>query len=131
MNKRFFYKLFVVLVLLLTAFIIKPDRAMLRIAIYAMAYLLAGYDVLFSAGRNMLNGQLFDENFLMSIATLGAFIIGRYSEAVAVMLFIRSRFLPKPRCRQVKAFNSSTDGHQAGGRVCAKSSGRRRFPLRK
>ncbi len=50
-------------------------------------YLLIGYDILYKAYRNIRNGQVFDENFLMMIATFGAFGVGEYSEAVAVMLF--------------------------------------------
>ena len=50
-------------------------------------YLIIGYDILFKAARNIRNGQIFDENFLMMIATFGAFGVGEYSEAVAVMLF--------------------------------------------
>ena len=50
-------------------------------------YLIIGYDILYKAARNIRNGQVFDENFLMMIATFGAFGVGEYSEAVAVMLF--------------------------------------------
>lgn len=50
-------------------------------------YLIIGYDILYKAARNIRNGQVFDENFLMVIATFGAFGVGEYSEAVAVMLF--------------------------------------------
>lgn len=50
-------------------------------------YLIIGYDILFKAARNIRNGQVFDENFLMMVATFGAFGVGDYSEAVAVMLF--------------------------------------------
>ena len=50
-------------------------------------YLIIGYDILFKAARNIRNGQIFDENFLMMVATFGAFGVGEYSEAVAVMLF--------------------------------------------
>lgn len=50
-------------------------------------YLIIGYDILWKAARNIRNGQVFDENFLMMIATFGAFGVGEYSEAVAVMLF--------------------------------------------
>ncbi len=52
-----------------------------------VSYLILGYDVLKRAGRNILKGRIFDENFLMTVATLGAFAIGEYPEAVAVMLF--------------------------------------------
>lgn len=52
-----------------------------------MSYLLVGAPVLKKAGRNIIKGQVFDENFLMSLATIGAFIIGEYPEGVAVMIF--------------------------------------------
>lgn len=59
----------------------------LGLLLYAIPYLLIGWDVLYSAGRNISHGQVFDENFLMCIATFGAFGVGEYPEAVAVMLF--------------------------------------------
>ena len=55
--------------------------------IFAVPYLTIGYDIIFKAVRNIFNGQVFDENFLMCVATFGAFGTGEYSEAVAVMLF--------------------------------------------
>ena len=55
--------------------------------IFAFPYLIIGYDIIFKAVRNIFNGQVFDENFLMCVATFGAFGTGEYSEAVAVMLF--------------------------------------------
>jgi Cd2+/Zn2+-exporting ATPase len=55
--------------------------------LYFIPYAIIGYDILLRACRNIINGQVFDENFLMSIATVGAFVIGEYSEAVFVMLF--------------------------------------------
>lgn len=58
-----------------------------RLLLFVPAYLIIGYDVLCKAGRNILHGQVFDENFLMCLATIGAFALGEYSEAVAVMLF--------------------------------------------
>ena len=56
-------------------------------ALYLVPYLTAGWDVLWKALRNIRNGQVFDENFLMSLATVGAFATGEYAEAVFVMLF--------------------------------------------
>ncbi|MBE5934072.1 MAG: cadmium-translocating P-type ATPase, partial [Lachnospiraceae bacterium] len=56
-------------------------------AMYLVPYLIIGGKVLAKAGRNILNGQVFDENFLMALATIGAFILGEYTEAAAVMLF--------------------------------------------
>jgi Cd2+/Zn2+-exporting ATPase len=61
--------------------------ASLNLAVFIAAYLLVGWDVVLRSLKNIAKGQLFDENFLMSIATLGAFAIGEYAEGVAVMLF--------------------------------------------
>ncbi|MDO4330051.1 MAG: heavy metal translocating P-type ATPase [Lachnospiraceae bacterium] len=59
----------------------------LGFAAYLIPYLLIGYDIIWKAARNIRHGQIFDENFLMMIATFGAFGVGEYSEALAVMLF--------------------------------------------
>lgn len=58
-----------------------------RLLIFMVPYLVIGWDIVFKAARGIGNGQVFDENFLMTIATFGAFGVGEYSEAVAVMLF--------------------------------------------
>lgn len=55
--------------------------------IYLIPYLVIGYDIVYKAVRNISHGQVFDENFLMMVATFGAFVVKEYSEAVAVMLF--------------------------------------------
>lgn len=60
-----------------------------ELIVFIPAYLLSGWSVLKTAGRNILRGQIFDENFLMTIATLGAFAIHQFPEAVAVMLFFK------------------------------------------
>ena len=73
-------------ILLIALLIAKPPYP-LSFALYMLCYLLAGYDVILSAVRNISKGRIFDENFLMSIATIGAIIIGEFPEAVAVMLF--------------------------------------------
>ncbi|MGE4272296.1 MAG: heavy metal translocating P-type ATPase [Desulfitobacterium sp.] len=59
----------------------------LSLALFIASYILVGGDVVLRAGKNILHGNVFDENFLMSIATIGAFAIGEYPEGVAVMLF--------------------------------------------
>ncbi len=59
----------------------------LGFGVYLIPYLLIGYDIIWKAARNISHGQVFDENFLMMIATFGAFGVGEYSEALAVMLF--------------------------------------------
>ncbi len=69
--------------------VIKNDKIswILPLCLYLFLYLFIAYDVLFKAIRNIINGQIFDENFLMVIATLGAFLIKSFDEAVAVILF--------------------------------------------
>ena len=59
----------------------------IHLGIFTAAYLVIGWDILWKAIRNIAHGQLFDENFLMALATVGAFGTGEYSEAVFVMLF--------------------------------------------
>ena len=61
----------------------------LKLILYLVSYLLLGWDILLNAVKNIFRGKIFDENFLMAIATLGAFIIGEYAEGVAVMLFFK------------------------------------------
>ena len=63
--------------------------AAVGILCYTAAYGLLGWQVLAAAGKNLIKGHVFDENFLMSLATLGAFVIGEFPEAVGVMLFYR------------------------------------------
>lgn len=63
------------------------DYGLIKPLAYLIPYLVIGWDVLWKALRNIKNGQVFDENFLMSLATVGAFACGEYGEAVAVMLF--------------------------------------------
>ncbi len=64
-----------------------PESSLLWLGLYLVPYLLVGWDIIYRAFRNICNGQVFDENFLMSVATFGAFGVGEYSEGVAVMLF--------------------------------------------
>ncbi len=66
-----------------------PTALLWRLAAFAVPYALVGWRVLWKAARNIAHGQVFDENFLMSIATIGAFCVGEYAEAVFVMLFYR------------------------------------------
>ena len=79
-------KVLISAVLFASAFI-APSESTLRIIIFMAAYLIVGYEVLWSAIRNILHGEVFDENFLMALASIGAICIGEYPEAVAVMLF--------------------------------------------
>lgn len=64
-----------------------PTDGVVRFLTFLVPYAIVGYDVVFEALRNIAHGQVFDENFLMSVATIGAFFVADYPEAVAVMLF--------------------------------------------
>lgn len=64
-----------------------PD--MILVGTYLLSYFLVGYEILFNAVKKLFRKDMFDENFLMSIATLGAFLIGEYTEGVAVLLFYK------------------------------------------
>lgn len=70
-----------------------PVTGIVQLVLYLAAYLVIGYDILKKAGKGILNRQVFDENFLMAVATVGAFALaiysgsGDYNEAIAVMLF--------------------------------------------
>ena len=61
--------------------------SIIQILLYVLSYLIVGFEVVKKAIINIFHGEFFDENFLMSIATIGAFVIQEYPEAVAVMLF--------------------------------------------
>lgn len=82
MNKQLI-KIIISFILLVISLILKLDTNLLLI----ISYIIVGYDIILKAIRNIFRGKIFDENFLMSVATIGAFCIGEYPEAVAVMLF--------------------------------------------
>ena len=71
---------------LFAAALLIPSEGLLRLALFALPYIVSGWDVLYRAGRNIARGHVFDECFLMTVASLGAFCVGEYAEGVAVML---------------------------------------------
>jgi Cd2+/Zn2+-exporting ATPase len=73
-------------IFLITAILIPAER-LLRLILFIVPYVIIGWDVIWKAVKNISHGQIFDENFLMAVASVGAFIIGEYPEAAAVMLF--------------------------------------------
>ena len=79
-------KLVIALVIFIIA-VIKVAPEKITICLYVIAYLLSGYEVLLNSIKNIFKGEIFDENFLMSIATLGAFAINKPVEAISVMIF--------------------------------------------
>lgn len=80
-------KIIIAAILFLFSMFIKFDNGLINKIIFVCSYLIVGMDILKKAIRNILKGKVFDENFLMAIATIGAFAIGEFPEAVAVMLF--------------------------------------------
>ena len=80
-------KIIISLILFIFAMVIKFENEIINNIIFVISYLIVGFEILKKAIRNILRGKVFDENFLMSVATIGAFAIGEYPEAVAVMLF--------------------------------------------
>ena len=85
-QKRQLRKIIVAAVLFASAFLV-PPLPWLRPALFAAAYLTVGLEIIQKAVRNIFYGQVFDENFLMAVATVGAILLGEYPEGVAVMLF--------------------------------------------
>ena len=80
-------KIIVSLILFLIAMIINFDNELINKGIFIIAYIIVGLEIVRKALRNIFRGKVFDENFLMTVATVGAFGIGEFPEAVAVMLF--------------------------------------------
>ena len=85
--KKDVIKIVVALILFLLAMFIKFQNEWINNCIFILSYIIVGFEILRKAVRNIFRGKVFDENFLMSVATLGAFAIGEFPEAVAVMLF--------------------------------------------
>ena len=86
MTKRL-WRIIIGAAVLAAAVLLSLNNEWLQIALFIISYIIVGGDVVKRAVKNIFKGQVFDENFLMSIATIGAFFIGEYPEGVAVMLF--------------------------------------------
>ncbi|MEG6616978.1 heavy metal translocating P-type ATPase [Peptococcaceae bacterium 1198_IL3148] len=86
MKKRL-WRIIVAAVLFIVAMIINPNIEWLKVALYLTSYTIVGGDIVKKAFRNIIKGKPFDENFLMTVATIGAMLIAEYPEGVAVMLF--------------------------------------------
>ena len=85
--KKKSFKIIISLILFLIAMIINFDNELINKGIFIIAYIIVGLEIVRKALRNIFRGKVFDENFLMTVATVGAFGIGEFPEAVAVMLF--------------------------------------------
>ena len=91
-QKKMLLRIIIAAVMLVALYFL-PVTGWLRLGLYLVTYLVIGYDILKKAGQGIANGRVFDENFLMAVATVGAFALaiyeksGDYNEAIAVMLF--------------------------------------------
>lgn len=85
-QKRVLYRIIAATVLLVILQFLQPE-GWIRLLLYLVPYFIIGYDILKKAVLGILHGEVFDENFLMSVATVGAIILGEYAEGTAVMLF--------------------------------------------
>ena len=85
--KKKLIRIIISFILLILAFILRLDNTIINNILFIISYLIVGYDIILTALRNITRGKVFDENFLMTIATIGAFFIREFPEAVAVMLF--------------------------------------------
>ena len=85
--KKDLIKIIIALILFLIAIIINFNNELTNNTIFVISYIIVGIEIIKKAIRNIFRGKVFDENFLMTVATIGAFTIGEFPEAVAVMLF--------------------------------------------
>ena len=85
--KKDLIKIIIALILFLIAIIINFNNELINNTIFVISYIIVGIEIIKKAIKNIFRGKVFDENFLMTVATIGAFTIGEFPEAVAVMLF--------------------------------------------
>ena len=85
--KKDLIKIIIALILFIFSLAVKYENEWINNAIFIISYIIVGLEIIIKAVRNIIKGKIFDENFLMTIATIGAFLIGEFPEAVAVMLF--------------------------------------------
>ncbi len=88
-NAKIFLQIALGAVLFVAGILLEKNLGILSVISFVAAYLILGSKILATAGKNLAKGHVFDENFLMSLATLAAFVIGDYAEAVGIMLFFR------------------------------------------
>ena len=85
-QKKVLYRIIIAAVIMLVLHFM-PFTGWARLALYMIPYIIIGYDILRKAVLGIIHREVFDENFLMAVATVGAIVLGEYTEGVAVMLF--------------------------------------------
>ena len=85
-QKKVLFRIIIAAILMIVLSVL-PIKGYLRFGLFLIPYFIIGYDILKKAGKGIWNRQVFDENFLMAVATVGAILLGEYTEGVAVMLF--------------------------------------------
>ena len=85
--KKSLIQIIISFILFLVAMVVPFENDLINKGLYIIAYLIVGLEIVWKAIRNIFRGKVFDEHFLMAVATIGAFVIGEFPEAVAVMLF--------------------------------------------
>ena len=86
-QKKMLVRILAAVALLVLLAVLSVPEGPVRLILYLIPYLVIGYDILLKAWKGICNRQVFDENFLMAVATVGAMILGDYKEGTAVMLF--------------------------------------------
>ena len=86
-QKKMLVRILAAVALLVLLALVPVPGGPVRLILHLIPYLVVGYDILLKAGKGICNRQVFDENFLMAVATVGAILLGDYVEGTAVMLF--------------------------------------------
>ena len=86
-QKKMLIRIIISFVLLAASVFIPDSNKYIRLVAALIPFIIIGWDILYKSFRNILHGQIFDENFLMTIASIGAFVLGDFTEGTAVMLF--------------------------------------------
>ncbi len=112
-QKRLLFRIIIAAVLFAAGSLL-PLGPTVEMGVFLVCYAVIGWDIVWKAVTNILHGQVFDENFLMTIATIGALILGEHSEGVAVMLFYQVGIVPVLCGFQIQKIYCQFDGHSPG-----------------
>ena len=102
-QKKVLIRIIISAILVIAFSLIPVKNQYIRLVLFLIPYLIIGYDILKKAVLGIIHGQVFDENFLMALATVGAIILGEYLEGTAVMLFYQIGCRRQSHCRLRRA----------------------------